>query len=469
MTRSPPPPEPEALRPQPGPQERWLSSPADVALYGGAAGGGKSWALLFEPLRHVSNPQFGATVFRRTYPMVTAQGGLWDESVNLYPRVGARPNLSDHRWTFPGGATVKFAHLQHEANVLDYQGAQIPLIEFDELTHFTEHQFVYMLSRNRSTCGVRPYMRATCNPDAASWVARWVDWWIDPATGYAIPERSGRLRWFVRDGDNLRWGDDKAALEKAYPGTEAKSFTFVAARLEDNKILMKKDPGYRANLMAQSRVEQERLLRGNWLVSNAVGVWPAEYFGRHLYFDRWPAPEDRALVTLAWDPSVGESEGDRFGDFSAFTVLVRDTAGRLYADALGSQRWPVEEAIDHGLELCREWDPDGFAIETNGFQKLIRPLLVRRAKELGFEPFPPVMMVNNYGKKKAVRIRRIGTYLAARTLKLKGDSTGARVLAEQLMTFPEGDHDDFPDSLEMNIRTMISLHNQKGRRPKARR
>jgi predicted phage terminase large subunit-like protein len=457
--------DPGALAPQPGPQFAFLSTPADIAVYGGAAGGGKSWALLFEPVRHLARPGFGATIFRRTYPQVTAQGGLWDESIALYPRLRGRPNITDRRWQFPSGASVKFAHLQHEKDVLDYQGAQIPLVGFDELTHFTEHQFVYMLSRNRSTCGVRPYVRATTNPDAASWVARWVEWWIDPSTGYPIPGRAGKLRWFVRDGETLRWADSRDDLARDWPdkAAHAKSFTFVPARLEDNRVLQAKDPGYRGNLEAQGRVQRERLLRGNWLVSAAEGEWPADYFGRHLYFADWPAPDDRTLRVVAWDPSKGSDA--THGDYSAFAVLLRDSRGNLYADALGSQRWPVEEAIDQGLELCRIWQPDAFVVEVNQFQELIKPMLLRRAKELGVPP--PVYTITN-AVKKEVRIRRLGPYLEQRTLRLKGGSTGARVLAEQLMTFPEGEHDDFPDALEMALRTMIKVHNGKPRTPPRR-
>lgn len=456
--------DPGVLAPQEGPQLAFLSTPADIAVYGGAAGGGKSWALLFEAVRHVGRPGFGATIFRRTYPQVTAQGGLWDESLALYPQLQGRPNITERRWVFASGASVKFAHLQHEKDVLDYQGAQIPLLGFDELTHFTEHQFVYMLSRNRSTCGVRPYVRATTNPDAASWVARWVEWWIDPSTGYPIPERAGKLRWFVRDGESLRWGDSKEQLAKEHPDKAAfaKSFTFVPARLDDNKVLQAKDPGYRGNLEAQGRVERERLLRGNWLVSAAVGRWPAEYFGRHLYFNDWPHPDDRAMCVVAWDPNQGT--GSSYGDYSALTVLVRDHAGGLYADAVGSQQWPVEEAIDHALELCRVWQPDALAVETNAFAKLLKPMLLRRARELGIPP--PVYTVNN-AVKKEVRIERLGPYLRDRLLRLRGDSTGARTLAEQLMTFPEGEHDDFPDSLEMGLRTMIKLWNAAPKRPPA--
>lgn len=449
-------PEPERieLRPQPGPQERFAASAAEIAIYGGAAGGGKSWALLFEPLYHTTNPDFGAVILRRTYPEITNEGGLWDESRKLYPRAGGVPKSGDLSWRFPSGASVSFGHMQHESDVIRWQGSQVPLFGFDELTHFTEYQFVYLLSRNRSTCGVRPYVRATCNPDAASWVARWVEWFIDPVTGLPIPERCGRLRWFVRDGETLRWADTRGELLRQYPDLLPKSFTFIPAKLDDNRIQMAADPGYRANLMALPRVERERLLRGNWLVSAAIGRWPAEYFGRHLWFTDWPQPEDISCVVIAWDPNQGTES--KYGDYSAFAILVRDTRGNLYADAVGSQQWPVEEAIDQGLELCRIWNPDALAIETNAFAKLLKPMLKTRAKKTGVPP--PVYGINN-AVKKEVRVQRLGPYLESRTLRLKGGSTGARIMGEQLMTFPNGDHDDFPDALEMALRTMIRLVN----------
>jgi len=270
-----------AIRPQSGPQERFLSSSADLGFYGGAAGGGKTWGLLLEPLRHINNPLFRAVIFRRTFPQIINPGGLHDEAMSLYPLIGGvdtQPS-SGITWTFPSGAVVRFAHMQHEKNRLDWQGAQIPLIAFDELTHFTEDQFFYMLSRNRSTSGVRPYIRATTNPDAGSWVAKFTQWWWDPATGYAIPERSGVIRWFVREGGEIIWSDAPDELRERYPKSEPKSFTFIAARLQDNQILMEKDPGYLANLMALPLVERERLLGGNWKIQPSGGkVFNRDWF-----------------------------------------------------------------------------------------------------------------------------------------------------------------------------------------------
>lgn len=170
----------QILKPQPGPQEVFLSSPADIAIYGGAAGGGKTYGLLLELLRHTDNPGFGAVVFRRNSGQITNEGGLWDNAKTMYRALGATFRESNPKTVvFKSGAKITFNHLHAEDDVYSYQGAQIPLICFDELTHFSESQFIYMMSRNRSTCGVRPYIRATCNPDSDSWVARFIAWWID--------------------------------------------------------------------------------------------------------------------------------------------------------------------------------------------------------------------------------------------------------------------------------------------------
>lgn len=176
-------------------------------MFGGSAGGGKSFGLLLEPLRHVHNPRFGTVIFRRTYPEIMGTGGLWDTAGEVYPQLGAVPNKSGKSWRFPSGATVVFRHLEHEGDVYAWQGAQIPLIGLDELTHFTARQVFYLMSRNRSTCGVRPYGRATCNPDAGSWVAEFLSWWIDQLTGFPVPGRAGVLRWFYRKGDDIHWFD----------------------------------------------------------------------------------------------------------------------------------------------------------------------------------------------------------------------------------------------------------------------
>ncbi len=271
------------IAPNPGPQMSAFKSKADILIYGGGAGGGKSWALVAEPLRRIHNAGYKAAIFRRTYPQIKGPGGIWDEANKLYRSFGAQMRSGqelDAR--FPSGAVVSFCHLQHEDTKYEYQGHQICGIFFDELTHFTQTQFFYLLSRNRSDCGIRPYVWATCNPDAGSWVADFISWWIDD-DGYADPQRSGRLRYFVRVNDQMHWADSREELIEQFPHyapTDIPSVTFIQAELSDNPSLNLKDPGYRGRLMALPAIERKRLLECNWKASEGAIIqseWLKEY------------------------------------------------------------------------------------------------------------------------------------------------------------------------------------------------
>lgn len=267
------------IRPQDGFQMDFLSTSADICIGGGAAGVGKSFALLMEPLRHKDVEGFGAVCFRRTSPQIKAEGALWDTSMKMYNSIGGNPKESVLEWDI-GKAKIKFSHLEYEKNIYDWQGSQVPLIMFDELTHFTKKMFFYMLTRNRSVCGVNPYIRATCNPDPDSWVSEFISWWIDPETGFIIPEREGKLRYLVVDGDNYIWADSKEeVIEKAWymlepivtrsgidPNEFVKSVTFIGGSIYDNKELLEINPAYLGNLLAQDEATQQALLHSNWKV-----------------------------------------------------------------------------------------------------------------------------------------------------------------------------------------------------------
>jgi predicted phage terminase large subunit-like protein len=270
------------IGPQEGPQSEFLTTTADIAIYGGAAGGGKTYALLLEPLRHHSNPLFGAVIFRKTYPQISMQGGMWDEASNLYcrPPLNAVPIRYRMEFVFPSRMTVSFAHMATDNDRMKYDGAQIPLIGFDQLEHFSQEQFWYMLSRNRSVSGVRPYIRATCNPSPDSWLSNLIEWYIDQDTGYPIRERSGVIRWFIRNGQNIEWGETERDLTSRYPNSIPKSFTFISASVYDNKILLSLNPEYLSNLNALDYVEKERLLGGNWKIKPAAGnLYNRAWFG----------------------------------------------------------------------------------------------------------------------------------------------------------------------------------------------
>lgn len=327
-----------SIRPQAGPQEAFLASPADIVIYGGAAGGGKTYAILMEPLRHIQNKDFGAVIFRRESVQIMNEGGLWDTAMGLYPLLGGAPRaLPKPTFKFSSGARVTFAHLNLESDVLGWQGAQVPLICFDELTHFTRSQFFYMLSRNRSTCGVRPYVRATCNPDADSWVAELIAWWIDQASGLPIAERSGVVRWFVRVSESIKWGNspDELAAIHGVAREDCKSLTFIAASIYDNRALLQADPGYLANLKAMSRVERERLLVGNWKIKPASGM----YFKRHEVTMIDAIPSDVVRWVRAWDFAATEpGDGNEDPDWTAGLKMGLRRNGRFVISHLVHER-----------------------------------------------------------------------------------------------------------------------------------
>ncbi|MBE6817874.1 MAG: Terminase-like family protein, partial [Ruminococcaceae bacterium] len=134
------------------------------ALYGGAAGGGKSDALLAEALRQVHISHYKGLILRKTYPQLAE---LIDRSRTIYSMAfpKARYNAQEHCWRFPSGAKIYFGSMQHTKDKTNYQGKAYDFIGFDELTHFTYDEYSYMFSRNRPTGpGTRVYIRATTNP-----------------------------------------------------------------------------------------------------------------------------------------------------------------------------------------------------------------------------------------------------------------------------------------------------------------
>lgn len=326
------------IRPHPGPQESALASPADVCIFGGAAGCGKTYALLLEPLRHYHVPEFRAVIFRRVSTEITQPGGLKDSSRSLYWPLGGELNESTLKWTFPSGARVELHHLQHEKDRETWDGAQVPLIEFDQLESFTESQFWYLVSRLRDPSGmVRAYLRASANPVPADdatggWLRTLLAWWINDDTGLPIDERSGVLRWFVRDREgSIVWSDTPESLRAQFPDPDddPMSLTFIRGRLEDNPAMETADPGYRARLLKLPLFERARLLGGNWNARPAAGA----VFDR-AWFEIVKASPRQARRVRYWDKASTERGGD-------FTVGVRmaEADGVYYVEDVVRGQW----------------------------------------------------------------------------------------------------------------------------------
>lgn len=323
-------------RAQSGAQTRFLATKADIAIYGGAAGSGKTYAELLESLRHHLNPLASCVMFRRESTQITNPGGLWDESSKMFPHFGAKSNQQSLQWIFPSGYKVKMSHLQHEKDKYNWQGSQIPIIIFDEVTHFTESQFWYLLSRNRSDSGVKGYVRATCNPDANSWVKNMISWYLDDNGQYPVKWKSGILRYFVRLNDQLFWSDDPEKLKVDYDvkDVDIKSFTFIPATIEDNQILLQNDPAYLSNLRALPEVEKERLLMGNWAITNSGNIFKQSDFKSYVIK---PAKFDYMIMTV--DTAQKTKEHNDYTVMQAWG-LVKDKGIYLMDQVRGKFEFP---------------------------------------------------------------------------------------------------------------------------------
>lgn len=506
---------------QPGPQWDFLATEADICIYGGAAGSGKSYAILLSPLMYKGVKGFNCTIFRRTFKQVFSPGGLWDTAQEIYSKIpNAQMRKVSASWEFLGKkdeeviSKVTFAHIENYNGVSDWQGSQLceicceentpvlmsdgsykkvkdievgdrvmtmqgvrsitavgkPMIKecviaelpngenqihstnhqilasdgwmsyddiinhtdelnavvrmpdgegsnrvwyehpyrrneamlsipgnydfcrikltpigektvinitvddcnhyitksglvnkncFDELTHFDEPTFFYMLSRNRSTCGVKPFVRATCNPDADSWVARFIEWWIDQDTGYPMPERSGKLRWFVRRGGQVVWADTKEELWEQFnlktpeERAEPLSATFIMASIYDNKELLKVNPQYLSSLKALPEVERERLLSGNWKIKPSAGLFfKRSQVGEFIQV----IPKDVIQWVRCWDLAATEKDENGDAAYTAGVLIGKRKNGRyIVADVINRQisASDVRTIIKHTAQLDR--------------------------------------------------------------------------------------------------------------------
>jgi predicted phage terminase large subunit-like protein len=305
------------IRPQVDtPQERAAKSRAQILVYGGGAGGGKSWFQSYQAAKYHKTKGYSAALFRRTFTMLQGSGSLWDECLGFYPALGASYTTKPLEFKWPAPARVEFRHLQHEASAQEHKSKQYAFIGFDEATDFTGAQFTFMVSRLRTTCGVPTQMVLTTNPDPDSYLRTWVDWWIS-SDGTPDHTRSGKLRYWCRDKDEVIWADSREALAKYVDdvNTDVMSMTFIPATVYDNKILLEKDPTYLGKLKSLPKVERDRFLGGNWDVKESAG----DLFQRS-WFQPWGFTELERVLMGQDGPGAHVVQSVRWWDFAATPV-----------------------------------------------------------------------------------------------------------------------------------------------------
>jgi hypothetical protein len=238
------------FKPNTGPQTDFLAASETDVLYGGAAGGGKSYAMLVDPLRFAHRAAHRALILRRSMPELRE---LIDKSRELYPKAfpGCKYKEVEKLWNFPSGAKIEFGFLERDADVYRYQGQAYSWIGFDEITHqATEFSWNYLASRLRTTDPeIIPYMRCTANPGGVG--AHWV-----------------KKRYITPSPPN-----------ESFKGEDGLSRKFIPARLEDNPYLAH-DGRYEQMLKALPPTQRRQLLEGDWEVAEGAAFTE---FDRHLH------------------------------------------------------------------------------------------------------------------------------------------------------------------------------------------
>ena len=304
------------------------------ALYGGAAGGGKSDALLCEALRQVHIPHYRALLLRKTYPQLSE---LIDRSRILYGAAfpGAVYNGTEHCWRFASGAKIYFGSMQHREDRVNYQGKRYDFIGFDELTHFTFEEYSYLFSRNRpSGPGTRVYIRAATNPGGVGhgWVK---ERFVDPAPPMTPIEEKQRV--ILPDGS-----------EKVF----TRSRIFIPSTVFDNGALLRNSPEYLASLSMLPEAEKQALLYGSW-----------DSFQGQVFREWRNAPNPRHKNTHVIAPfRIPQSwriwRGFDFGYARPFAVgwFAADTEGRMYhiRELYGCSGVPNEGVKWNPVEIARK-------------------------------------------------------------------------------------------------------------------
>ena len=372
-------------------QAAFLLLDRQEAFYGGAAGGGKSDALLMAALQYVDTPGYAALLLRRTYADLSLPGALMDRAQAWLGGTSATWQGQEKRWTFPSGASLTFGYCEAEGDIYRYQGSELQFIGFDELTQFTEAQYRYLFSRLRRLQGVNiPLrMRSASNPG----------------------------------GVGHEWVKQRFLIEGREQGR-----VFIPARLPDNPHLDQDE--YRRSLSVLDPVTRAQLLDGDWTARQAGGLFQRQWFA---IVDALPA--DLRMVRF-WDLAATKE-----GDWTAGCKAGMKDGVLYIADMRRLRGTPAQvealirqtAALDGpNVTVYIEQEPGSSGVNTiDHYQRRVLPgFAVRGIRSTGSKT-ERAMPLSSAAEAGNVRLLR-GTWIGA--------------FLDEAEAFPNGAHDDMVDA-----------------------
>ncbi len=289
-------------------QKAFLDAGEDEVLFGGAAGGGKSYGQLIDAMLYALRyPMSKQLILRRTFAEL--EKSLIRVSLSLFPREIYSYHATGHTGKFANGSIIDFGYCATENDVFQYQSAEYDVVRFDELTHFTEFQYLYLISRVRGTNGYPKQIKSSTNPGGVGhgWVkARFID---------------------------------PSPPEVSFLTAEGGTRVFLPSKIDDNTFLMHADPDYKKRLLALPEREQKALLHGDW------NIFEGQYFTEFSYekhtCDPFPLPSewrryrtlDYGLDRLAclWIAVDGEYNVYVYRELCESDVIVSNAAEKILA------------------------------------------------------------------------------------------------------------------------------------------
>lgn len=374
------------FRPASKKQEMFIQSTAFRTVYGGSAGGGKTYMGLMRFLLYVNDPRFIGFVLRKNATDLKGAGGAFDEALEMFKKYDPKMTHTKQPMEikFSNGAKIFFTGLNDEKGMKSLQGKQISGLMLDEATHFTEEEITWAESRLRTKANMVPNIWLTCNPDMDSVIFTWInDFYLYPKNtiidgedvgGRANPDKDGVVRYYLKVGNDTKWADDPQKLidehghkfpkDKKTGETTArpKSFTFISATCLDNPPLLEANPDYVSTLAALPRITRERLLYGNWLAREEG----AGYFKRDWCEIIYKLPDNIKRRGRAWDIAATlKTEGNPDPDYTAGVQLSKTSDGYYIIENVKRDRKRIMEVLEWiGNVALEDYEYSDLPVET---------------------------------------------------------------------------------------------------------